>query len=61
MHFFSVLKNGKDFSADLDRKRLRLASLPFKLCTSFRVLGDGRRVTASDFYGQALIPSLLTT
>jgi hypothetical protein len=29
--------------------------------TSFRVLGDGRRVTASDFYGQALIPSLLTT
>nr|GEW88301.1 hypothetical protein [Tanacetum cinerariifolium] len=38
-HPFSVLKNGKDFSALLDRNLLRAASLPFKLCTSLIVLG----------------------
>ncbi|GJU93410.1 hypothetical protein Tco_1318166 [Tanacetum coccineum] len=38
-HPFSVLKNGRDFSALLDKNLLRAVSLPFKLCTSLMVLG----------------------
>ncbi|GJY82201.1 hypothetical protein Tco_0494952 [Tanacetum coccineum] len=45
-HPFNVLKNGKDFSALLDRNLLRAASFSFKLCTSLMVLGRLRLVSA---------------
>nr|GEU39518.1 hypothetical protein [Tanacetum cinerariifolium] len=60
MHFFNVLKNGKDFSADLDRNLFRLASFSFSFCTSFRHFGDGRLRTASTLFGHTLSPSAST-
>ncbi|GKD69187.1 hypothetical protein Tco_1323277 [Tanacetum coccineum] len=54
-HPFSILKNGRDFSALLDRNLLRAACLPFRLCTSLMVLGRLRLVNAWTFAGLALM------
>ncbi|GKC10547.1 hypothetical protein Tco_1007329 [Tanacetum coccineum] len=48
-------------SIDLDRNLFRLASFPFRLCTSFNVLGDWSFITSSAFFGHALIPFVFTT
>ncbi|GJS76874.1 hypothetical protein Tco_0726755 [Tanacetum coccineum] len=40
VHFFKVLKNDSDFSADLRRNLFRLANFPFSFPTSFRHFGD---------------------
>nr|GFC96140.1 hypothetical protein [Tanacetum cinerariifolium] len=51
-----VLKNGRDLSTDLARKRLRAASFPLKLCIFFSVRGDWRSAKSLVFLGLALIP-----
>ncbi|GJX80750.1 hypothetical protein Tco_0328899 [Tanacetum coccineum] len=60
LYAFLVLKNDNDFSADLDRNLLRLASFPFSLCTSFKHFGDGRLRTASTLSGHTFNPSAFT-
>nr|GEX16079.1 transposase (putative), gypsy type [Tanacetum cinerariifolium]GEX37462.1 transposase (putative), gypsy type [Tanacetum cinerariifolium] len=55
-----VLKNGKDFSADLAKNLFRLASFPFKFCTSFKHFKDGRLKTASTLSGHTFSPLVLT-
>ncbi|GJV16009.1 hypothetical protein Tco_1361332, partial [Tanacetum coccineum] len=52
--------NDNDFSADLDRNLLRLASFSFSLCTSFKHFGDGRLRTASTLSGHTFNPSAFT-
>ncbi|GJZ30781.1 hypothetical protein Tco_0575828 [Tanacetum coccineum] len=49
-HHFEILKNGIDFSAAFDKNLFRLASFPFRLCTSFNVLGEGMLVMAWAFH-----------
>ncbi|GKC30737.1 hypothetical protein Tco_1038031 [Tanacetum coccineum] len=60
VHFFKVLKNGSDFSADLAKNLFRLASFPFNFCTSFRHFGDGRLSTTSTLSGHTFSPLELT-
>ncbi|GJY35580.1 hypothetical protein Tco_0420958, partial [Tanacetum coccineum] len=60
VHFFKALKNGSDFSADLDRNLFRLANFPFRFYTSFRHFGDGRLKTASILSGHTFIPLVFT-
>ncbi|GJX13493.1 hypothetical protein Tco_0205251 [Tanacetum coccineum] len=55
-----VLKNGKDFSADLAKSLFRLASFPFNFCTSFKHFGDRRLKTASTLSGHTFSPLVLT-
>nr|GFA07322.1 reverse transcriptase domain-containing protein [Tanacetum cinerariifolium] len=55
-----VLKNGNDFSADLDRNLFRLANFPFRFCTSFKHFGDGKLMTASTLSGHTFNPSTFT-
>ncbi|GJY38989.1 hypothetical protein Tco_0425353 [Tanacetum coccineum] len=45
-HPFSILNNGRDFSALLDGNLLRATCLPFRICTSLMVLGRLRLVNA---------------
>nr|GEY01186.1 reverse transcriptase domain-containing protein [Tanacetum cinerariifolium] len=60
VHLFKVLKNGIDFSADLERNLFRLASFPFNFCTSFRHFGDGKFKTAPTLSGHTIIPLVFT-
>nr|GEU41444.1 reverse transcriptase [Tanacetum cinerariifolium]GEU62797.1 reverse transcriptase [Tanacetum cinerariifolium] len=60
VHFFKVLKNDNDFSADLERNLFRLSSFPFNFCTYFRHFGDGRFKTASTLSGRTIILSVFT-
>nr|GEX18559.1 hypothetical protein [Tanacetum cinerariifolium] len=60
VHFLKVLKNGSDFSADLERNLFRLANFPFSFCTSFRHIGDGRINIASTLSGHTFIPLVFT-
>nr|GEW92786.1 zinc finger, CCHC-type [Tanacetum cinerariifolium] len=60
VHFFRVLKNCTNFSADLDRNLLRFANLPFSFCTSFKHFGDGKLRTASTLSGHTFNPSAFT-
>src|ERR1044071_5501265 len=53
--FLSVLKKGKDLSADLGKKRFKAAILPLRLCTSFFVVGDFMSRTAWTLLGFALM------
>nr|GEU82578.1 hypothetical protein [Tanacetum cinerariifolium] len=55
-----VLKNGRDFAADLDRNLLMLASFPFSLCTSFKHFVDGRLRTAYTLSEHTFNPSAFT-
>nr|GEW86389.1 RNA-directed DNA polymerase, eukaryota, reverse transcriptase zinc-binding domain protein [Tanacetum cinerariifolium] len=57
MHFLSVWNSGRDFSADLERNLLRLASFLLRLWTSLIVCGDGNCNTADVLSGHGLIPS----
>nr|GEV84852.1 hypothetical protein [Tanacetum cinerariifolium] len=60
VHFFKVLKNENDFSADLERNLFRLASFLFNFCTSFRHFGDFRFKTTPTLSGHTIIPSVFT-
>nr|GEX23590.1 hypothetical protein [Tanacetum cinerariifolium] len=55
-----VLKDGNDFSADLDRNQLSLASFSFCFCTSFKHFRDDKLRTASTLSEHTFTPSALT-
>ncbi|GKD18595.1 hypothetical protein Tco_1207753 [Tanacetum coccineum] len=62
MHRFKVLKNGSDFSTAFDRNLLRLASFPFRICTSFSVMGDGMSImVSSDMSVERFVNQLLVS
>ncbi|GKA85459.1 hypothetical protein Tco_0807113 [Tanacetum coccineum] len=52
----STLKNRSDLSVPFDRKWLRAAIFPLRLCTSLSVFGCSTSVMAFTFKGLAVIP-----
>ncbi|GKC93854.1 hypothetical protein Tco_1159296, partial [Tanacetum coccineum] len=59
VQLLSTLKNGSDLSVPFDRKWLRAAIFPLRLCTSLSVFGCSTSVMAFTFEGLARIPFLV--